>query len=416
MEGYEDCGYFDYWMLDRGTDNEKTRIVRGDKEGKYLIFYRDDGKFCKYDLSTGEVIGFSGKKVKSLSSQLKDLTTEHMIEIFDNENYRNFLKFIYRRYDRHRAWWFIDGLERNLHYEQFFSAGIVDMDYNYKLKITFDDVPKGLLKICREFKIPLTKALYDRYSDNVDIFNLYFEIDLKNILCSELNEAVIYNVRSKKNAIKVEVNDLTLRNGNIEIEHRPAPRTSKSFFFALIDKYGYQPKLLMNYYDSICIDRMYKKPDFFRELYDYANMMSDLHDDYDRYPKKFKEAFSRACKEFNNLDISYDEYEYRKRNVLDYECEIDGFRFIYPRSTKEIKEEGLSQDNCVASYIEDVLSESCHIMFMRPITDLKHSYITLEIRNNRIVQAKRKYNEEPSDEEYEIIKKWNKKYKNFGKI
>ena len=52
-------------------------------------------------------------------------------------------------------------------------------------------------------------------------------------------------------------------------------------------------------------------------------------------------------------------------------------------------------------------------MFMRPANDIAHSYITLEIRNNEIVQAKRKYNEEPSKEEYEIISKWNEKYKDF---
>jgi len=50
---------------------------------------------------------------------------------------------------------------------------------------------------------------------------------------------------------------------------------------------------------------------------------------------------------------------------------------------------------------------------MRPVDDIKNSYITLEIRGNKIVQAKRKYNKNPSKEELEVIKKWNKKYKNF---
>jgi hypothetical protein len=50
---------------------------------------------------------------------------------------------------------------------------------------------------------------------------------------------------------------------------------------------------------------------------------------------------------------------------------------------------------------------------MRPIEDLEHSYITLEICDNHIVQARRKCNLSPSKEDREVIEKWNQKYKRF---
>ena len=81
MEDYENWDYFDYWLLPSGTDDETTRIINVTKDGKYLLFHRDDGKICKYDLSSGEVIGFRGKPVKTLSSQLKDLTVGKLITI-----------------------------------------------------------------------------------------------------------------------------------------------------------------------------------------------------------------------------------------------------------------------------------------------------------------------------------------------
>lgn len=105
-------------MLPEGTDNETTRIVNVTKDGKYLIFHRDDNKICKYDLSSGEVIGFRGKPVKSLNSQLKDLTVDRLIEITTDQIYKKFLNYVYSRRPKHRAWLFIsEALPEFIDYE-----------------------------------------------------------------------------------------------------------------------------------------------------------------------------------------------------------------------------------------------------------------------------------------------------------
>jgi len=41
------------------------------KENQYLVFYFDDDKNVKYNLSTGETIGKLGKPVKDIRSQLR---------------------------------------------------------------------------------------------------------------------------------------------------------------------------------------------------------------------------------------------------------------------------------------------------------------------------------------------------------
>lgn len=43
---------------------------------------------------------------------------------------------------------------------------------------------------------------------------------------------------------------------------------------------------------------------------------------------------------------------------------------------------------------------------MRYKTDIKKSFVTIEVRNNKVVQAKVRFNEEPSSEIMDIIKKW----------
>lgn len=43
---------------------------------------------------------------------------------------------------------------------------------------------------------------------------------------------------------------------------------------------------------------------------------------------------------------------------------------------------------------------------MRYKNDIKKSFITIEVRNNKVVQAKARFNEEPPTEIMDIIKKW----------
>ena len=399
---------FEYWSLPK-SDNVKTKICRCRKEGKYIVFTRDDGKECKYDLSTGEVIGFRGKPVKRLASQLKDLTCKRLFEITESPIYRRFFEWVWKWHPNGKAWIFFEyTMPEFRDYEQYFTSSKVPM-LGSRFRYGYSQIPKGLFKFCEEYNIPLTNDLAKSYLKNPDAFNLINNIDFGKCTKQNMIKAMTYGCtfyhHSYNNGQIINENNLIMRRADVNQER-------DSYFISLIDTFGYNAKLLLNYVDGIKIGRKFKKG-IFQDIYDYADMMTQLYDNYDRYPEDFTEAHKKACEEYNRISVKYNEVEYSERNVLDYECEIDGFKFIYPRTTDDIKKEAKNQHNCVATYINRVLSENCHIMFMRPIDDIDHSYITLEIRNNKIVQAKRKYNEEPTKEEYEIIDKWNEKYKNF---
>ena len=402
--------YFEYWMLPAGTDNETTRIVNVTKDGKYLFFHRDDGKICKYDLSSGEVIGFRGKPVKSLSSQLKDLTVDMLIDITSDITYKKFLAYVYDRRPKHRAWLFVsEALPKFMDYEQYFTSGFTNITRSFNHG--YSEISKGLIKFCNTFNLTLDNELFDRYNENPDAYNLLLNIELKNYTPLEMMKAMMFG--NPKNVFHGEIDphDLTNRTNTALPPRRVNVRGDKSYFDRLVEDYRYNVKRLILYIDQL--DMNQKRRTICRDIFDYADMMSQLHDNYDKYPEKLYDAHKQAIKEYNRLKFNYDENAYSKRNVLEYECEIDGFKFIYPRKTSEIQKEGRDQHNCVATYINRVLEEDCHIMFMRPVNDIDHSYITLEIWNNKIVQAKRKYNHDPSEEELEIIKKWNERYKNF---
>lgn len=80
---------------------------------------------------------------------------------------------------------------------------------------------------------------------------------------------------------------------------------------------------------------------------------------------------------------------------------------IFPAdSINSLIDESSQQSNCVRTYCEMVSNNECQIYFMRYKTDIKKSFVTIEVRNNKVVQAKVRFNEEPSSEIMDIIKKW----------
>ena len=82
--------------------------------------------------------------------------------------------------------------------------------------------------------------------------------------------------------------------------------------------------------------------------------------------------------------------------------------FIYPDSTQDIKDESVSMNNCVSSYISRVIDGKCDIMFMRYKDSPDKSLVTIEVQNNKIVQALQKYNNPLTSEQQKIVDKWNK--------
>ena len=64
----------------------------------------------------------------------------------------------------------------------------------------------------------------------------------------------------------------------------------------------------------------------------------------------------------------------------------------------------------MASYISSVIEGKCHILFMRKKDSLDNSLVTIEVKDNKIVQAKGRFNRDVTSEEQEVIDKWNEKF------
>lgn len=363
------------------------------KDKQFLVFDFEDGRNVKYDFSTKTAIGIKGKPVKDLRSQLSGISMNQVIESCDDKKYAKFLDFVMEAESSYYEIWNIgtvlDRVPRYSRFEQLFSAGIDDIigDRNkLAFKYSINDIPKSLLKLCREHSIKLTNNIVRFYKENPNAYCIAYKLDYISLDYADI--------------CKIWSTSENMYDAN-----------AKSYFNTLVNEYGYNAKDLWLYIDRIKTFEAIEDMTFLiRELYDYADMMRQLSNKYDKYPRHFLTTHKIACRNYNRMKKEFSEELFRKRIKKDYECSFGEYMFIYPKSTQDIKDEAVSQNNCVASYIDKVIDGNCHILFLRKKNKPNDSLVTIEVRNNQIVQAKRRFNYDVTDEQQKIIDKFNQKF------
>lgn len=369
-----------------------TRIY---KDKQFLIFDFEDGKTVKYDFATKTAIGKKGKPVKDLRSQLSGMTMKELIECCDDQKYAKFLKFVQNKsyYSVYNIGTILSKVPRYANFEQIFSAGFEDIvDSNYFSK-TIHDIPKSLVKLASNRQVKISDKRCDYWKHNPDAHCIGYELDYIS-----LTDTDILNIWTSERGYREEMSYVYIY---------------ESYFNTLIDDYGYNPKALFLYVDALKTYEALEDISYImRELYDYARMMKTISNRFEKYPRNFLTTHKIACRNYNRLKKEFSEEIFRSRIKTKYECSYKDYQFIYPKSTQEIKDEAVQQNNCVASYIDNVIDGKCHIMFLRKKDSLQNSLVTLEIRENKIVQAKRHFNEPVTEEDQKAIDYWNRKFAN----
>ena len=356
------------------------------KEKQFLVFDFENGKKVKYDFARKEAIGVSGRVVQNLKSQLRGYSLDSIIESCTDQNYMEFLKFVRRQsssiYSIYNIGTILERCPRYSRLEQIFSAGIhnVHPSLNYGI----NDIPKSLLKIVRKYDLQLTNALVHMFKEYPNecclVFNLEYESFNANDVSYILQE---YSYRFE----------------------------SRGFIETLLHDYGYPIKPLMLYLDRLVTYEAIKIDDRFAvEFHDYVRMMSAISRKYDKYPRNFLTTHTIASRNYTRLKKEFSEELFRAKRDLSLEASYKNYIFIYPKTTDEIKDEAVQQNNCVASYIDRVIDGECHILFLRKKDSPDQSLVTIEVRNNQIVQARQKFNDPVNEEEQAVIDKWNKEH------
>ena len=131
----------------------------------------------------------------------------------------------------------------------------------------------------------------------------------------------------------------------------------------------------------------------------------------EKYPKSLKLTHDVLTMNYNSMvkeenkkafDDMYEDWKNR------YEYHNDKFSIITPKTPDDIVLEGSNQNNCVASYVDSVRNKKCVILFLRRTKSKDVSEVTIEIREDKIVQIKAFANRNINKEHEEFVKEWAK--------
>lgn len=401
----------------RTKDRIKREPLKSYKEGKYLIFENTvTNKVCKYDLSNGDCLGFSGKKVKDVKTQLRGYHIRDVIDSFENEAYKKFLGYVETKvntlsrpsYYRNKGdkitnvGTFLGEIKEYDFFEPLFAMGITRFDPSLKRQFkNINEIPSGLLKLCRKYNLFLSKILVESYIDRIDLFNSLTDFaDSKN---------------SKEITTKIVVDLLTFsKNINYSSDR------NKKKFIKLIYDYNYNPKSLLNYVENLIRYEALTNdvPGVICEIYDYAKMQQFMRPRFEKYPRHFLSTHQITSRNYNRFKKEYRNDLFKKVVKEWMEFEYKDFYIEYPKTTEELKEGAVQLNNCLCSYIEDIIEQETDVVFLKNKKNKEKILVAIEVKLFEVVQASREYCYSPTKEQEKIIDKYKKyldKMKNKNK-
>lgn len=147
------------------------------KEKQFLIFDFEDGQTVKYDFATKTCIGKRGKPVNNLCTQLRGLTIRELCNCCVDKQYGKFLNFVKDHGGEYgceinNIGTILNRVPRFSNFEQIFSAGI-DSIVDSQFKYSINDIPKSLIKLCKNHNIKLSNQFLEFYKQNPDAHFLH---------------------------------------------------------------------------------------------------------------------------------------------------------------------------------------------------------------------------------------------------
>ena len=147
-------------------------------------------------------------------------------------------------------------------------------------------------------------------------------------------------------------------------------------------------------------------------LRDYADMSTTMKIPFDKYPRSLK-------REHDVANINHVEYQKKNANesfktiMEDSSFLIDDsgkkdYSVFLPESSQDLITEGGLLNHCVGSYASRVGRGDTIIAFMRKKDKPTEPLITIEVKNNKVRQARGKYNRGLEKREQKYLQEWAK--------
>ena len=176
---------------------------------------------------------------------------------------------------------------------------------------------------------------------------------------------------------------------------------------------GYDFKTLIRYlsYDLRRQQGICSAHEGCRLLYDTLRMVKDMKGAMrEKYPKSLKKIHDLTLMDYNIMEdeivngkvIENCKSEEYTKNIY----EDKDFKIITPKNSDDLVREGKEMHHCVASYVKDVAYGLTKIYFLRDKEDEGNSFVTIEVKDDKVIQCRAKYNNYPTVPAMDFIKKW----------
>ena len=197
-----------------------------------------------------------------------------------------------------------------------------------------------------------------------------------------------------------------------EITEKVKEWANEVYNFGLIDikeKHNLNTNKVLTYLDNQRKDR--PRNAILNDYLDYLNGLEKLKIEKTKnnlYPKSFYQAHDEVTEMLMRIQEKANEalYIQIKEKSKFKEMIIEGLMIRLPKDTVEIKKEGILQQNCVGTYIDRILSQNTNVIFVRKEDEPNKPYITAEIKNDRIIQARYKANKNCEEKIYDILREY----------
>ena len=134
----------------------------------------------------------------------------------------------------------------------------------------------------------------------------------------------------------------------------------------------------------------------------------DLKNKKNLFPKDLKQAHDELEKQIEILEQQINNEMIQERlEILSKNIYKNKKFIIFPADSAEsLVDESQQQNNCVRTYVDRYAEGNCDIYFMRNVDNPKKSLVTVEVRENKVVQKRTKNNEKTTAEQDKFLKKW----------
>jgi len=366
----------------------------------YLIKYGKDFIIRNY-----EVYSYYSQR------KMKHIVTEYARQVISKDGTLG-LKIMINNMRRNTAgYWYINYLEKTEYWkpEYYISTfGSVFVDKNVltsrywnpkelldNAEVNICDIIKGIFKEDYTLELLVKSKLYNLaaqyYEFKKGSFDKVFGLDRSYLLFMIENNITYEELEVLK---KIKIKDINL------IRY-----LSRVFILTELLKYC-KPYDLMKY-------KVAAKDSFlFRDYLAMANKLNyNMNDKKVLYPKNLKKSHDQVQ---NLLKMKKDKKlnkKIRERfNQIEKNKYSDNKYCIFPAmNIEQLYDESAQQNNCVKTYAERIAEGSCDIYFMRLNESKDKSLVTIEVRENKIVQKRTKNNERTTESQDRFLKLWENK-------